>query len=94
MKDWEKAYLIHGRDEFSPLSSSDHYQMHKQEMERENITSKKVTHSGRGSGARHAQEMGAGVEEIAQHGNWNNSRVVLFYLSGIPKDVPQRRIRY
>jgi hypothetical protein len=64
--------------------------MCKQEMERANITSKKVTHTGRGSGARHAQEMGAGIEEIAQHGNWNNSRVVLFYLSGIPKDVPHK----
>ncbi|KAI8360067.1 hypothetical protein B0O80DRAFT_483904 [Mortierella sp. GBAus27b] len=53
-------------------------------------TSKKVTHAGRGSGTRHAQEMGAGIEEIAQHGNWNNSRVVLRCLSGIPKDVPHK----
>ena len=64
--------------------------MYKQEMERANITSSKVTHAGRGSGARHAQEMGAGIEEIAQHGHWNNNRVVLFYLSGVPKDVPHK----
>ncbi|KAF9080523.1 hypothetical protein BGX27_005399, partial [Mortierella sp. AM989] len=59
-------------------------------MTKANHKSNKVTHAGRKAGAQHAQSSGAHIEEIAHHGNWNHRRLVMFYLSAVPKEVPYR----
>jgi len=59
-------------------------------MDKSNHVTKKITHGGRKAGAQHAQSNGASIEEIAQHGNWNNRRLVTSYLENVPKEIPYR----
>ncbi|KAI8594959.1 hypothetical protein EDD21DRAFT_60368 [Dissophora ornata] len=72
------------------MASTTLYRSHKDVMTKTNHISKKVTHGGRKAGAQHAQASGANIEEIAQHGNWNNRRLVQHYLGTVTKDVPYK----
>ncbi|KAF9918254.1 hypothetical protein FBU30_000286 [Linnemannia zychae] len=47
----------------------------------------KATHLGRRQGAFFACMCGAGIEEIAKHGNWSKSRLVTHYLDGVDASV-------
>ncbi|KAF9922904.1 hypothetical protein FBU30_006979 [Linnemannia zychae] len=47
----------------------------------------KATHVGRQQGAFFARMCGAGIEEIAKHGNWSKSRLVTHYLDGVDASV-------
>jgi hypothetical protein len=62
----------------------------KQLWESAGVVTSKPTHGHRGAGARHAQEAGADIESIAQHGNWNHRRVATHYLSRIPSEVAMK----
>jgi hypothetical protein len=52
------------------------------------VVFKKKTHVARGTGSRHAQDAGADIASIENHGGWGQGRVSTHYLSRVSDDVP------
>ena len=46
----------------------------------------KVTHSGRGSGAKEAEKLDIDVEQIQRQGKWANDSMHKGYLTGLPRE--------
>ncbi|KAF9930897.1 hypothetical protein FBU30_011095 [Linnemannia zychae] len=75
------------KDYTTPVSYSEHYATSRSSWTQAGKPSTKSTHEHLGAGARHAQEAGADVSTIAQHGHWLHDQVSIHYLSHIPSGV-------
>lgn len=86
--EWKKFCLLSvAQNATVPVSYSVHYATSRSSWIQAGKPSNKSTHEHRGAGARHAQEAGADVSAIAQHGHWLHDRVSTHYLSHIPSGV-------
>ncbi|KAG9319267.1 hypothetical protein KVV02_003331 [Mortierella alpina] len=79
-----------GRFAFKEFSSGAHYATVKALFNAVGVVSKKKTHVSRGTGSRHAQDAGADIASIENHGGWGKGRVSIHYLSRISDDVPSK----
>lgn len=65
---------------------SSHYDAVKKAIVFVDLSTTKVTHIGRGSGARMADLAGVGEDQIRRQGRWNNSSMNGAYLTGLPRE--------
>ncbi|KAG0260224.1 hypothetical protein BG011_002055 [Mortierella polycephala] len=89
--DWENLHLSCGGNSKKKISQSAHFKSSLNAQTHAGVSiPNKVTHRYRGSGARHAQAVGADSASIAQHGEWANQRLATHYPCKIPSDVAMR----
>ncbi|KAF9271229.1 hypothetical protein BGZ68_003992, partial [Mortierella alpina] len=67
---WPRYYLMPGKSASEQLSPAAHYASIKQLFLAAAVISKKKTHAPRGAGSRHAQDAGADIASIENHGGW------------------------
>ena len=79
-----------GRTSDDQLSPAAHYASIRQLFIAAGVISKKKTHLPRGAGSRHAQDAGADIAAIENHGGWGKGRLSTHYLSRISDDVPSK----
>ncbi|KAF9954456.1 hypothetical protein BGZ72_004593 [Mortierella alpina] len=87
---WFKLHLMPGKYAFKEITSGAHYATVKALFDAAEVVSKKRTHVARGTGSRHAQDAGADIASIENHGGWGKGRVSTHYLSRISDDVPSK----
>ncbi|KAI1290686.1 hypothetical protein EDD11_009084 [Mortierella claussenii] len=95
---WKTNQLLFASDRDSAMNPSTFYrslaQVMKAPIEDPNGASKsprrrgKVGPAGQRAGAQQAQDNGASLDELFQHGHWNHRRLVAHYLSPVTKRVP------
>ncbi|KAG9320896.1 hypothetical protein KVV02_008680 [Mortierella alpina] len=78
---WLKLYLIPGRFAFKEFSSGAHYATVEALFNAAGVVSKKKPHVARGTGSRHAQDAGADIASIENHGDWGK---VVYQLIACP----------
>src|SRR5688572_14672886 len=76
-----------GKDNATKLSSLAHYWATKDLWEDAGVITSKPTHAHQGTRACHAQDAGAEILAIKQHGSWGHGHVATHYLTRIPHKV-------
>jgi hypothetical protein len=85
-RDWFNIKVAKGRRQLDqPMSYAAHNHATDRAFTSLKINISKKTHSGRGSGAQHAELDGATEDQLRRHGRWNTQSMEACYLSSIAR---------